>query len=300
MRLVLYGEDYSLGVLSGGKVIDASSVADVIPHNTPQQLMSKLIEEFDSHRLVLEGLIADGVGTPVSEIRLRSPLPRPPRLVCMAGNYMENGTLKQANPLNAFNKSSSSIIGNGDTIVLPGFDPRIFDHEAELAIIIGKKAERISEEDAYSYIFGYTNFVDVSHRGRDDDGKRHNFFDGKSFDTFGPLGPALITADEVDDPQNLPIKLWVQGDLRQDYNTNDMGHTIKQTLAWVTWITTLQPGDVVACGTNHRGLGPLQDGDKMEIEVSDFGKLTNTVSDALKRTWSRETRAQIEAREGKS
>ena len=114
------------------------------------------------------------------------------------------------------------------------------------------------------------------------------------------MGPAIVTADEVSDPQNLQVKLWVQGDLRQDYNTNDMGHTIKQTLAWITWITTLQPGDMVACGTNHRGLGPLQDGDKMEVEIADFGRLTNQVSDAKKRSWPRETRSQIEAREARA
>ena len=213
---------------------------------------------------------------------------------------MENSTLAQANPLSAFNKSSSSIIGDGDVITIPAADARIFDHEAELAIVIGKKAERISAENAYDYVFGYSNIVDVSHRGRSDDGLRHNFFDGKSWDTFGPMGPALVTADEVSDPQNLPVKLWVQGDLRQDYNTNDMGHTIKETLAWITWITTLQPGDVVACGTNHRGLGPLQDGDKMEIEIADFGRLTNQVSDAKKRSWPRETRSQREAREARA
>jgi len=300
MKLVLFGEDYRLGVLQGDAVIDASSVGNEIPHNTPQQMMSKLIADFDQHRGRLEQLAASGQGTPVGQVRLRAPVPRPARLVCMAGNYMENGTLTQPNPLNAFNKSSSSIIGNGDVITIPGSDPRIFEHEAELAIIIGKKAERVSAENSYDYIFGYTNFVDVSHRGRQDDGLRHNFFDGKSWETFGPLGPSIVTADEVSDPQNLAIKLWVQGDLRQDYNTSDMGHSIKETLKWITSITTLQPGDVVACGTNHRGLGPLQDGDKMEVEIADFGRLTNQVSDAKKRTWPRETRSQREAREAKA
>ncbi|MBH42685.1 MAG: fumarylacetoacetate hydrolase [Chloroflexi bacterium] len=296
MRLVLYGEEFRLGLLNGDRVVDASSVSDRIPHNTPQQMISKLIGEFDRYRSELEGILDNVQGVPASEVRFRAPIPRPPRLVCMAGNYMENGTLEKPNPLSAFNKSSSSIIGDSDTVTLPDFDPRIFEHEAELAIVIGKRAERILEEDAYDYIFGYTNFIDVSHRGRDDDGKRHNFFDGKSFDTFGPLGPAIITADEVDDPQNLPVKLWVQGDLRQDYNTNDMGHTIKQTLAWVTWVTTLHPGDIVACGTNHRGLGPVQDGDQVEVEVSNFGRLTVSVRDDLKRSWPRMTRAQMEAK----
>ena len=297
MRLVLYGDEYKLGVLKDGSVVDATAVASDIPHNTPQQLMSKLIADFDKYRSQLEQLSASGQGIPSDQARLRAPLPRPPRLVCMAGNYMEDGTLSQPNPISAFNKSSSTIIGDGDVITIPASNARIYDHEAELAIIIGKTANRVSEENAYDYIFGYSNIVDVSHRGKTDDGNRHNFFNGKSFDTFGPLGPSIVTADEVADPQNLPVKLWVQGDLRQDYNTNDMGHSIKKTIAWISWITTLQPGDVVACGTNHRGLGPLQDGDKMEIEVANFGKLTNTVVDAQKRSWPRETRTQQQARQ---
>jgi len=300
MRLVLFGEDYRLGILKGDAVIDASSVTDGIQRNTPQQMMSTLIANFSQYRPQLEHLLNSGEQIPSNQVRLRAPIPKPPRLVCMAGNYMENGTLAQPNPLSAFNKSSSSIIGDGDGITIPTADARVFEHEAELGIVIGKKAERIQEENAYDYIFGYCNFVDVSHRGRSDDGLRHNFFDGKSFDTFGPMGPAIVTADEVPDPQNLSVRLWVQGDLRQDYNTNDMGHTIKSTLAWITWITTLQPGDIVACGTNHRGLGPLQDGDKMEIEIEDFGRLTNQVTDSKRRSWPRETHAQQEARESRA
>ena len=161
---------------------------------------------------------------------------------------------------------------------------------------MGKKASGIKAEQAYDHVFGYVNFIDVSCRGAGPT-RGDNFFIGKSWDTFGPMGPVLVTVDEVPDPQNLPIRLWVQGDLRQDYNTNDMGHTIPDTLAWVTWITTIEPGDVVACGTNHRGLGPLQDGDAVEMEAGNFGKLSVNVTDALKRSWPRETHAQLEARE---
>ena len=122
---------------------------------------------------------------------------------------------------------------------------------------------------------------------------------GKSWHTFGPMGPALVTSDEIPNAQQLPIKLWVQGELRQDYNTNDMAHKIPELIAWITSITTLEAGDVIACGTNHRGLGPLQHGDTVEIEIGDFGKLANQVVDTVTpaRKWVRETRAQKEARE---
>ena len=102
--------------------------------------------------------------------------------------------------------------------------------------------------------------------------------------------------DEIEDPDSLQVKLSVQGELRQNYNTRDMAHKIPEVIEWVSWVNTLESGDVISCGTNHLELGPLQDGDQVEMEISDFGKLTVNVSDKLKRTWPRETRAQREAR----
>ena len=296
MKLVLFGEEFSLGILSGDSVIDASSVADAISHHSPQELMSGLIADFDRHRGALEQLAAGGAGMPAGSVRLRAPLPCPPRLVCMAVNYLEHDDQIEPAPINAFNKSSGSVIGNGDTIVLPSAPATVFEHEAELGLVIGKRASAIRAEDAYDYVFGYVNFMDVSCRGIGPAG-RDSFFIGKSWDTFGPMGPALVTADEVADPLNLPVRLSVQGELRQDYSTRSMGHKIPELLEWITWITALEPGDVVACGTHHLGLGPLQDGDVVEMEIAEFGKLTVNVTDALKRSWPRETRAQREARE---
>ncbi|MFH1560435.1 MAG: hypothetical protein ABID84_03375 [Chloroflexota bacterium] len=130
MKLVLFGEEFRLGVLQGDMVIDASSVASEIPHHTPQEMMSRLIEGFDQHRSALERLASSAQGVPISQVRLRAPLPRPPRLVCMAVNYMESGTRAEPAPINAFNKSSSSVIGDGDTVVLPDAPGNVFEHEA--------------------------------------------------------------------------------------------------------------------------------------------------------------------------
>ena len=185
MKLVLFGDDFRLGVLRGDSVIDASSVGNSVHSHTPQEMMSKLIENFDQHRGALEAL--SGPGTPVSQVRLRAPLPRPLRLVCMAGNYMESGTRTEAGPINAFNKSSSSVIGHGDTVVLPDAPATVFEHEAELGIVIGKKASAIKADQAFDHIFGYVNFIDVSCRGAGP-ANRDSFFIGKSWDTFGPHG----------------------------------------------------------------------------------------------------------------
>ena len=191
-------------------------------------------------------------------------------------------------PINAFNKSADSIIGDGDTIILPDIPASIFEGEAEMALVIGKRAQNVKAEDAYDYIFGYLNFVDVSARGLQSGG--NTFFQMKSRDTFCPMGPWLVTADEVPDPLNLQIKLWVNDDLKQNYHTSDMAHKIPRIIEWASSIHTLEPGDVVATGTNHRGLSALMDGDVVTLEVEGLGRLRLNVRDDLKRTWLRDTR----------
>ena len=292
MRLVFF-DDFKLGVLNGDRVVDVSQVVAGIRHDSPQDLLSRLIGAFDQYRARLDQAAKASAGVPVASVRLRSPLPKP-LIVCMAVNYMEYGTRTEPPPINAFLKSSNSVIGSGDTVVLPPDEANIFEHEAELALVIGKTAKNVKAADAYDYIFGYTNIIDVSARGLGG----NSFFWGKSWDTFAPIGPALVTADEVKDPQNLNVKLWVNGVLRQDYPTSDMAHKIPRVVEWASSVATLEPGDIIATGTNHQGLGALQDGDVMEMEIEGLGRLAGIkVTDAKKRSWSRETRAQKAARE---
>src|SRR5262249_25118463 len=197
----------------------------------------------------LEAAARSGRGTPVSRVKIRSPLPKPTNIVAMAVNYMEDGTRSEPAPINAFHKSPNAIIGDGDTMVLPDVPATIFEGEAELALVIGKRATNVGQSDAMSYVFGYTNFIDDSARGLPPSG---NTFDQmKSRDTFCPIGPFLVTADEVKDVNKLQVKLWVNGELKQNYNTDDMAHKIPRCLEWVTSIHALEPGDVLATGTNH-------------------------------------------------
>jgi len=214
-------------------------------------------------------------------------VPQLGKLVCMAGNYMESGTIPKAYDVDAFLKAPSSIIGKGDTVVLPNIPADVFHHESELGVVIGKTASKVSAANALDHVFGYLNFMDVSARGISPNGN-NSFWWQKSWDTFGPMGPAITTADEVDDPQKLAVKLWVSGDLRQDVNTSDMGRSVYEVLEWVSWITTMKPGDVISTGTNHVGLGPIQDGDTVVMEIAGLGpKLSLTVKDDWKRTWPR-------------
>ena len=282
---LLYYNDFILGVLNGDHVVDISSVVSDIPHTGPQDRIAGLIEHFEDYRGKIDSFIAKNDGVPVSSVRIRSPLPKPTNIDCMAVNYMEDGTREKPAPINAFLKSSNTVIGDGDTMVLPDIPAKVFEGEAELAVVIGKHAENVSEADAMDYVFGYTNFIDGSARNLPPPG--NNFYQVKSRETFAPMGPYLVTKDEIADPQKLHIQLRNNGTVMQDFNSDDMAHSIKKCIAWVSAIHTLEPGDVLATGTNHRGLHPFMDGDKIELEVEGLSCLTIHIQDDLKRTWAR-------------
>src|SRR5712691_12656085 len=140
---LLYFDDYKLGVVKGNNVVDVSAVVRDIPHNGPGDLINGLIERFAQYRGKLEDAAASGRGVPVASVRIRPPLPKPANIDAMAVNYMEDGTRKEPAPINAFNKSASAVIGSGDTMVLPDVPATIFEGEAELAVVIGKRARNV-------------------------------------------------------------------------------------------------------------------------------------------------------------
>ena len=289
MKLAFF-DDFRLGVVAADKVVDVSDIVKDIPRLGPQDIIRGVIERFGEFKSKLADVAAKGQGKPVSEVKFRPPLPRPENIICMAVNYMENGTLKEPAPINAFMKSPGAIIGDGDTMVLPDMPATIFEGEAEIAVVIGKRASHVKAADAMSYVFGYTNFIDGSARGVVP--PTNVFYQMKSRDTFAPIGPYIVTADEIRDPQKLQIKLTNNGVVYQNFNTDDMAHKIPRCIEWVTSIHTLQPGDILATGTNHRGLNPFMDGDKIELSCEGCGTLHITVRDDLKRSWARITRLQ--------
>jgi len=287
VKLLLF-DDFKLGVLRGDQVVDVTDAVKDIPHIGPGDLMSGLIARFGDYRKKIEDAAGKGKPVPVSGVRVRPPLPKPTTIVCMAVNYMEDGTRSEPAPINAFLKSPSAIIGPGDTMVLPDVPATIFEGEAEMALIIGKRATAVPAARAMEYVFGYCNFIDGSARGLLPTG--NTFYQMKSRDTFAPMGPYLVTADEIADPHKLAIRLSVNGTVKQSFNTSDMAHQIPRCIEWVTSIHTLEPGDVLATGTNHRGLSAFMDGDRIELETEGMGVLRFTIKDDLKRTWARETR----------
>ena len=289
MKLV-YFDDFKLGVLNGDSVVDVSAVVRDIPNIDPGSLMNGLIARFDDYRGRLEDAAADAAGVALARVRIRPPVPGPTTIDCMAVNYMEDGTRDAPAPINAFHKSPGAIIGDGDTMVLPDVPASIFEGEAEVAVVIGKAASNISEADAMDHVFGYMNFIDGSARALPPPG--NTFFQVKSRETFAPIGPWLVTADEITDPQMLQVLLKVNGTTMQNFNTDDMAHKIPRCISWLSSIHPLRPGDIVATGTNHRGLNAFQNGDVVELEAEGLGKLTVHVRDDLERTWSRDTRLE--------
>jgi len=287
MKLAFF-DDFRLGVVKGESIVDVTDVVRMVPHTGAHDLISNLIARFADHRGRIETTVSGSAGVPLSSVTLRPPLPRPANIVCMAVNYMEDGTRTEPAAINAFQKASTCVIGPGGTMVLPDVAATIFEGEAELALVIGKTATNVKAEDAMSYIFGYTCFIDGSARGVP------AFYQMKSRETFAPIGPWIVTADEIADPQNLQVKLWNNGELKQNFNTNDMAHKIARCIEWVSSVHTLLPGDILATGTNHRGLHAFQNGDKIDLDVEKVGKLSITVSDALGRTWGRDTRLERE------
>ena len=280
MKLAFFN-DYRLGVIKDDRIIDVESAVEGISYHTPQELIKMVIEEFSNLRPQIEGAVADRQGLALDSVRLRAPLPRPGQLVCLASNYLEPA-FPERGEFEAFLKSPTAVIGRGDTSEFPSAKATVFHFEPELALVIGKTAARISRADAMDHVFGYTQFVDGSARGL-----HGAFFLGKSWHTFAPMGPALVTADEIANPNQLGIRLWVNEDLRHDFSSKSMDRFVPELLEEVTNVLTLEPGDVVSTGTHHESLSPIQDGYTLRLEIEGFGPaLTVNIHDALKRTWN--------------
>ncbi|MBT4073348.1 MAG: fumarylacetoacetate hydrolase family protein [Chloroflexi bacterium] len=299
MRLTFFN-DWTFGAIKGDRIVDLTEPTSHFTVIKPQDRLEAGITHWDQVHGDLESHTASQEGVALAEVQLRAPVPSPGRVLCMAGNYMESGTIPGPYEIDAFLKSPSSLIGHGETVVLPDAPAEVFHHEAELGVVMSKTTSHVDAADAMDHVFGYLNLMDVSARGINPNGN-NSFWWQKSWDTFGPIGPAIVTKDEVPDPQVLDVKLWDNGDLRHDFDTSDMARKVPQVIEIFSNLMRLEPGDVLATGTNHLGLGPMQDGDEVTLEIGNLGKLTVNVKDTVSpaRSWVRETVAEALAREGK-
>jgi 2-keto-4-pentenoate hydratase/2-oxohepta-3-ene-1,7-dioic acid hydratase in catechol pathway len=286
VKLVLFDDDYRLGVVDGDGVIDVTDALGQRELSRPQESIETVIRDWSGVRSRIDALADRGERMPLAGVRLRAPVPRPPKIVCAAVNYLEFGQREPAD-FDAFLKSPTSVLDTGGTVVLPPVDATVFHHEAELGVVIGKTTSNVNHEEALGHVFGYLQFLDMSARGLTPNG-RGSFFLGKSWDTFGPMGPALVTADEVSDPQALQVRLWNNGEPRHDYPTSDMALGVAHLIEAISRVVTLEPGDVVATGVNHQQIGAVQDGDELRMEIEGFGPpLVVGIRDERLRTWPR-------------
>ena len=284
MRIATFG-DARIGVVASDEtVIDATDLLQQFEPLGPEDLLPDLITHFDELKGELEASVDAGGGIPLGQAQLRSPLTRPSKIICLMGNYRE-GTDRPLQILDLFFKSPERISGPGDTVVLPPHQANIFHHEGEIAVVIGQEAKDLSAANAMDAVFGYVAYNDISARGLGRSGI--NSFLGKSFDTFAVFGPWIVTKDEIPDPQVLSITVDVNGERRQDYSTTDMERPVSELLTYISSVTTLNLGDVICCGTNHQGLGSVQDGDEIVTSVSGIGSFSVFVQDEHERAWQR-------------
>ncbi|WP_127534097.1 fumarylacetoacetate hydrolase family protein [Paenibacillus kobensis] len=280
-----------LGVLTAAGVVDIEAAAQTFEIQVPSDI-HELIEGGPAALAAASAVAAQAVEIrsdryilPESTIQYAPSVTKPAKMICVGLNYR-----KHAEETNApipeypilFNKFSNTLASHGDTVLLPKTSKEV-DYEAELVIVIGKRAKDVPEEQALDYVFGYSNSNDLS--ARDLQMRTHQWMLGKCCDGFTPLGPYLVTADEIGDPNSLAIGCKVNGEVRQSSNTSDMIFNCKEIVSYISRHMTLEPGDIILTGTPEGVvLGYpvdkrvyLQDGDVVTIEIEKLGSLTVTM-----------------------
>ncbi len=300
MRLALF-DDYRLAVVDGDQLADVTDALDEHDAEWPWVFVPRTIMNFERLRPKIEALLPGARRVPLSQARLLPPVPAPSKIVAAASNYRAHvaemtqyfaegrfGTTN-AGPMalqsglsnvpgrppgergEVFLKAPSSITGPGQTIVLPDTVPgKEVHHEPELAAVMGRRCHRVSPSQALDYVFGYLALLDITVRGDGDRSRR------KSYDTFTPIGPWIVLKEEVPNPQDLGIKLWVNNELRQDARTAEMIETLAEIIEYASYCYTLMPGDIVTTGSPD-GVAPIKDGDVVKIEIERIGTFTMDV-----------------------
>ena len=277
MRFVTFAVDGKSrpGVLSGQTVSDLSTAGFAS--------LLDFIESGTEGRATAEKLAASGGGYPLDKVKLLAPIPRPRKLICVGLNYRDHAAETNSEIPSVptiFNKFATAVIAPGDNIVLPKVS-KSPDYEAEFAFVIGRGGRNIAGADWPKHVFGYTIVNDVS--ARDYQRATTQWLMGKTFDTFAPMGPWIVTADEIADPHNLDIQLDINGERLQSSNTRELIFKIPDLIAFLSSVFTLEPGDIVSTGT-PAGVGVarnpqrfLRPGDDVVVRIPAIGELRNPV-----------------------
>lgn len=262
----------SVGALVGDRVMDLGSR---LPADTAGlSALRRLLLEHDGNLPVAADDVLGLPGFALDEVQLLPVVTDPTKVVAAPVNYLDHKAEMNEDAhidgLGVFLKAPSSVIAAGQTVQLPYVDRR-FDQEGELAFVVGRTARNVVAADATSYIAGYTCLLDMTMRGGEDRSTR------KSFDTFTPVGPYLVTPDEVGSLEDLRLQTWVNGELRQDADISDLIWGVPALLAYVSSVMTLHAGDIVTTGT-PAGVGEVHDGDLVAVEITHLGRLEASVS----------------------
>ncbi|GEL25198.1 hypothetical protein PSU4_41520 [Pseudonocardia sulfidoxydans NBRC 16205] len=258
-----------VGVVPAGSVTSARDLTDLLPPGDASPMRRLINAQTDVAALV--------AAAPEVDVASVLPVvPDPGKIVAAPVNYRahqaEMNEASHIDSLGVFLKAPSSVIGHGDVVRLPYTDRR-FDQEGEFAAVIGRRTRNVAEDEALGAVFGYTTLLDMTMRGGEDRSVR------KSFDTFTPVGPTVVTPDEVAPIDELELRLWVNDTLRQRADLRDLIWGLPRLIAYVSSVMTLYPGDIVTTGTPE-GVGEVYDGDRIDVEISGLDRLAVGVSDA--------------------
>ena len=269
MRIARFDEG-RVGVVVAGGIVDVSDVCGVDAGEWPPVGPTRLVARFGQLRPAIEQAAATRAPVPLDSVVLRTPIPWPNKVIAYPVNYHAHGREMQADyratHQGFFLKPNSALSGAGEPVELPAVSGREVHHEAELAIIIGREVRGARREDWRDYVFGYACLLDMVVRGREERVFR------KAFDTFCPVGPWIVTADEVPDPENLAFSLTVNGAPRQAANTRDLVLDIPGMIEMASAVMTLYPGDIIATGT-PQGVAPVVAGDTIHIAIEGVGEM---------------------------
>jgi 2-keto-4-pentenoate hydratase/2-oxohepta-3-ene-1,7-dioic acid hydratase in catechol pathway len=269
LKILRFNDDRIGVIKNNDRVVDVSDTVSARKAKGPQRVMEEIIEGWRKYRRRFEKILAEQEGAPLSSVQLLCPLPRPSKCIAAFSNYIDRpGRTADSFPHEYFYKASD-LVGPGEAVELRDIPAAaVYQPEAEFAYVIGKATKDVPESKALDSIFGYVPFFDISTRGL----VRRTQFVGKGQGTHGCCGPWIITKDEIADPHNVNVKSWTNGEARQNYNTSAMAHKIPDQIAWLSRFVQLNPGDIVATGTFHEGLRPVNSGDTIEIEFENMGR----------------------------
>lgn len=263
-----------LGVVTDAGIVDVTAVVRARTATPGLSAMRSLAPAWDALRDAIAHAARSAPPRPLTSVRLGPPVPDPGTVFAAPVNYHDHMTemseTSHVGALGVFLKAPSSVIGTGATVQLPYTDRR-FDQEGELAVVIGREARHVDESTALDHVLGYTGLFDITMRGGEDRSVR------KSFATFTPMGPWLVTPDEFGDPTDVDLRCSVNGEVRQLANTRDLIWSVAALIAYVSSVTTLRPGDVITTGT-PAGVGQIVAGDVVELELSGLGPLRVTTA----------------------